>query len=145
MALGDDIRARLETRVPALTGRVKAAADLAALQKSGGWPGVTPAAHVIPAGLLGGAEVPVFPAFRQKVDRLWSVILTIRSHDATGARWIDRVEELEADILDAMLGWAPLDHAECFTLKRAALIRFEAGTMVRELTFALTDTLETRQ
>ena len=145
MALGDDIRTRLETGVPALAGRVKAAADLAALQKAGGWPGVTPAAHVIPAGLLGGAEAPLFPAFRQKVDRLWSVILTIRSHDATGARWMDRIEELEADILAAMLGWAPLDGAHVFILKRAALIRFEAGTMVREMTFALTDTLETTQ
>ena len=145
MALGDDIRARLVARVPALGGRVQAAADLAALQRSGGWPGVTPAAHVVPMGLAGGPQVPVFPRFRQKVDRLWAVILTIRSHDATGAKWLDRVEDLEAAILDALLGWAPLAHAEAFTLRRAALIRFEAGTMVRELTFALTDTLETEQ
>jgi hypothetical protein len=145
MALGDDIRARLVARVPALGGRVQAAADLAALQRSGGWPGVTPAAHVVPMGLAGGAQAPVFPRFRQKVDRLWAVILTIRSHDATGAKWIDRVEDLEAAILDAMLGWAPLAHAEAFLLKRATLIRFEAGTMVREMTFALTDTVETEQ
>ena len=145
MALGDDIRARLVDRVPALGGRVQAAADLAALQRSGGWPGVTPAAHVVPMGLAGGAQAPVFPRFRQKIDRLWSVILTIRSHDATGAKWIDRVEDLEAAILDAMLGWAPLTHAEAFVLRRAALIRFETGTMVREMTFALTDTVETEQ
>lgn len=145
MALGDDIRARLIDRVSGLGGRVQAAADLAALQRSGGWPGVTPAAHVVPMGLAGGPQAPVFPTFRQKIDRLWAVILTIRTHDANGARWLDRVEDLEADILAAMLGWAPVAHAEAFILKRAALIRFEAGTMVRELTFALTDTVETQQ
>lgn len=144
MALADDIRARLTARVPALGGRVQAANDLAALQRSGGWPGVTPAAHVIPAGMLGGAEVPVFPKFRQRVERLWSVILTIRSHDATGARWLDRIEELEAEILTAMLGWCPLDR-DPFALRRASLIRFEAGTMVRELTFSLPDIVETSQ
>ena len=145
MALGDDIRARLDAMVPALGGRIKAAADLAALQRSGGWPGVTPAAHVVPTGLAGGPQLPLYPAFRQKVDRLWSIILTIRSHDATGARWLDRVEDLEAEILAAMLGWEPIAPAECFILRRAALIRFETGTMVRELTFSLNDTVETRQ
>lgn len=144
MVLCDEIRGRLEARVPGLGGRVLAAADLAALQKAGGWPGVTPAAHVIPAGLMGGAEVPVFPKYRQKITRLWSVILTIRSHDASGARWLNRVEELEADILNAMLGWCPLDR-DPFSLSRAALIRFEAGTMVRELTFSLPDIVETSQ
>ena len=145
MGLADDIRQRLADRAPALGGRVQMAASMAALQKSGGWPATTPAAHVVPMGLAAGDAAPLIGVYRQKAARLYSVFVTIRTHDATGARWLDRIEELDEQILDAMLGWGPLPPHHAFELKRVATIRFETGTMVRELSFAIPDTLEVRQ
>lgn len=145
MALSDDLRQRLIDRVDALGGRVFLAAHMAGLQKSGSWPTTTPAAHVVPMGLAGGAATPLTGVYRQQVARLYSVFVSIRTHDATGARWLDRIEDLDAAILDAVLGWGPLPPHHAFELKRVATIRFETGTMVRELSLAIPDTLETRQ
>lgn len=145
MGLADDIRARLIERVDALGGRVQLAASMAALQKSMSWPATTPAAYVVPMGLAAGAAAPLIGVYRQKVDRLHSVFVTIRTHDATGARWLDRIEELDQSILDALLGWGPEPPHFAFELKRVRMIAFEAGTMVRELSLAIPDTVEIRQ
>lgn len=145
MALSDDLRQRLIDRVDALGGRVQLAADLASWQKAGGWPGTTPAAHVVPMGLAGGDAAPLTGVYRQKVSRLFSVFVTIRSHDASGDRWLNRIEDLDAAIMEAILGWGPLPPGFAFTLRRVATLRFETGTMVRELSFAIPDTLEIRQ
>lgn len=145
MGLADDIRQRLIDRVPALGGRVQRAANLATLQRTSSWPAQTPAAHVVPMGLAAGEAAPLIGVYRQKVARLYAVFVTIRTHDATGERWMDRIEELEAQILGALLGWGPDPPHHAFELKRAATIRFETGTMVRELSFAIPDTLEIRQ
>lgn len=145
MALADDIRQRLADRVSALGGRVHLAANMAALQKSASWPTQTPAAHVVPMGLAGGAATPLTGVYRQAVARLYSVFVTIRTHDATGARWMDRIEDLDQQILGALLGWGPEPPHFAFELRRIATIRFETGTLVRELSLAIPDTLEIRQ
>jgi hypothetical protein len=142
--LAEAVRDRLVARVPALGGRVRAAADLAALQRAGAWPGQTPAAHVLHFGIDGGAEVPLTPGFRQQVRRSVAIVLTIRGHDPTGAAWLDRIEDLLAAILAAFVGWQPPGVQGVVTLAREGTVAFEGGTMVRQILLTVTDTMETQ-
>lgn len=122
-----------------LSGRVAGAAALAALQDSGAFPQVTPAAHVVPTGLsagqpfaMGGTTVPV--------ERSFAVILTVRMHDATGRRWLDRIEELIDAITARLSGWTPDSTTRNLVqLEQAGIVSAAKGTAVYQLSFSLQD------
>lgn len=132
---------RLKTRVADLGGRVEGAADLANLMRSNALPQVTPAAHVLPTGLTGGRQTAYVGLYRQEVDRQIAVILTVRTHDATGARAMAAVAALIDAIVLALAGWQPADETGVFALRRATCVRFGEGTAVYQIDFSLPDQL----
>lgn len=132
-----DIIARLEKRVPDLSGRIEGAAAFAALLKQGALPQQTPAAHVVPAGLRGGAVSAVTGLTRQAVTETFSVVLTIRSHDRVGDGALEPLDALLPAIIAAIVGWQPPDAIDVFALTRGAVVSMSAGTLVYQLDFSL--------
>jgi hypothetical protein len=133
--------ARLAERVPILKGRVAGAASLAGLLARDAVPEQTPAAHVILSDIAGGNETALSGMYRQAVQRQISVMLTVRSHDASGRRALETIEDLIEEVIVAIAGWLPGDTAGPFSLRRARLVRFANGVFVYEITFALNDHL----
>lgn len=136
MALIEDTIARLKAQVPDLGNRVEGAASLAALARSGGVPQVALVAHVLPSGIGGGKALPLMGMYRQAVDRLVSVILTVNTGHAQGGHWAERIEALVDQIILAVLGWQPTGSAGVFGLRRAQLIDATAGVFRYEITFS---------
>lgn len=137
----DLIIARLKDRVPDLGTRVNGAAELANLTASGKLPQVTPAAHVIATGIAGGKHVAQLGSFVQTVDRLFSVILTLRSQDASGARALARIDGLISDIITALAGWDIDGRLGVFIFRRAVLLQTQDGVFAYEISFSIADQL----
>lgn len=136
--LAEDVTARLEATVPDLAGRIEGAVSLAQLIKSGALPPVTPAAHVLLMGSRGGAPSACTGLFVQPVECLVGVVLTVRSYDRTGQGAVDPVEALAADVIDALAGWSPDEHAASpFRLVRSGVVSMEGGAVVFQIEFAL--------
>ncbi len=140
----DDIIARLKGRVPAFKGRVDGATALATLLAAGAFPKTTPCAHVLPAGVMGRAENPLTCVYRQQVDRLFGVVLSLDSHDRDGARALTEAEDLIEAIHLALLGWTPPSLANqgvphVFRLRSTTLSRFEEGRASYQTIVALED------
>lgn len=134
-----DLIARLDGAVAPLAGRLRGAADLAALMKQGGWPQASPAGFVLPLGLVArGQGDAAAGAFTQRVDELFGVVLSIRAaDDVTGARALPKVDELVWAIIDAVCGWGPDEAIGVFQLRRGQLLQASAGHVVYQLDFAL--------
>lgn len=135
------IRDRLTAFVPELTGRVEGAAAFAELQRQNALPQVTPAAFVIPLGLQGGAADAVAGLFRQEVQEIVGVMLTLRSFSRTGEQALPELDALVAKVVAAVAGYAPADAVGSFRLLRGALVSMSAGTIVYQLEFSLSDQL----
>lgn len=132
---------RLKAQVPGLGQRVEGAADLARLVAQQTPPQATPAAHVFPAGLSGGAAEPMIGLYRQDVARLTAVLLTVRAQDQAGQRAVADIEALIDAIVEAIAGWAPHETRGVFVLRRAQLVSAVGGAFSYELTFSLSDEL----
>lgn len=141
MGLAALASARLGTQVPELAGRTAGAADLSRLMAQGSYPQVTPFAHVIPGGIDAQASEGITGVHGQLLRRQVVVMLTVRSHDATGARALERIEELIDAVVLALAGWTPEPGGWAFDLVSCRTAAAVAGTFVYELTFALTDLL----
>ena len=137
MSLVDQLIARLRTGVPELGNRVEGAAALGALARSGGVPQAALVAHVVPAGLVGGQDIPLTGIYRQDTTRLTTVLLTANTGHAQGGHVADRLEELIDKIILAVVGWQPPDNFGSLILRRAQLLRAEGGIFSYEITFAV--------
>ncbi len=136
-----DVITRLEAKVSDLTGRVQGAADFADLMRRNQLPQVTPAAHVLSIGMTGGHGESSTGFFTQIFEQVIGVVLTIRSHSATGDRVLDDAETLIMDVIQAIVGWGPNDEIGVFRLARAGLVSMQDGTLVYQLDFSITDQL----
>ena len=132
----DAVIARLKTRVPALRS-VEPAADMMALMAKNALPANTPAAHVVPAGLRGGAGESISNAFTQEITESLGVVVTFRNVDAVGKRGLDQADAIIDAILAALSGWAPQGVSGVCSLTRGAVLKMEATTMVYLLEFAI--------
>ncbi|WP_054007884.1 phage tail terminator protein [Cypionkella psychrotolerans] len=141
MADVDLIIDRLKARVPDLGMRVFGAAEFAALTATGAVPQVTPAVHVIPSGITGGKQNVQIGAYIQAVERMFSVILTLRAGDASGGRVLDRVSDFIESIIAALAGWELGDRIGVLQFRRCTLARAANGVFAYELTFSLSDQL----
>jgi hypothetical protein len=137
----DALITRLEAQVPTLAGRVNGAADFADLMKRNALPKATPAAHVIPLGLAGGAADASTGAFTQMFTETIGVMLTVRSYDRTGEKALGTIDTLIRSIVDAVAGWGPNDEIGVFQLSCGNLVNMSAGTIVYQLDFSITDQL----
>ncbi len=136
-----DVITRLEAQVSDLAGRVQGAADFADLMRRNQLPQVTPAAHVLSLGMTGRAGESSTGFFTQIFEQVIGVVLTIRSHSATGERVLDDAEALIMDVIRAIVGWGPNDEIGVFRLVRAGLVSMQAGTLVYQIDFSITDQL----
>lgn len=132
---------RLQERVQALNNRTEGAAQFAALMQSNSLPQQTPAAHVIPLGLQGGKSEAAASAFLQRYVEAIAVILTVRSHSATGKRSLSSIDTLIWEVVEALAGWAPGAEIGVFELARAQLVSMQTGTLVYQIEFRINDQL----
>ncbi|MGV8987649.1 MAG: phage tail terminator protein [Cypionkella sp.] len=135
-----DMISRLKDRVPDLGGRVQGAADLLRLMSSGADPQITPVAFVVPSGISGGAHSGMIGAYVQPIERLFSVVLTLRT-DASGLRALERVDALIDAIIAALAGW-DIGLTSLFVFKRCQPIRSASGSLSYEISFAVTDRIK---
>lgn len=143
MALATSVIARLKSQVTAFSNRVEGAADLTKLVNAGNLPQVTPAAHVVPAGLTGGKAHAITLAFDQMVTRQISVIVSFRQRDKTSTRGLDDVEDLLNETILALLGWTPDDAntTGVFELRGVRLLSIAGDALVYQIDFTLPDHL----
>lgn len=136
----DPVIARLGSQVGDLAGRIQGAAELTDLVNKNALPQVTPAAFVVPLGLIprdqGDAGTG---AFLQMVDEHVGVVLAVRvTGDPTGGRGLPAVGDLATAIIKALAGWEPDDDAiGVFRLVRAALVGMNAGLITYQIDFAI--------
>lgn len=141
----DAIITRLKTRVPELGNRVYGAAEFATLTATGQLPQVTPAAHVVPTGIKGGGVEAATGVYIQACERLFSVLLTIKAGDASGARALGSIVALQEAIIAALSGWALGERVGVVTFAACVTSRIAQGAFVYELSFSLPDQLRIAQ
>jgi len=134
----DAIIQKLTAEAPEL-GPVKGAVDFGALVAGGKMPQTTFSAFVLPAGLIGRTAEAAAGAFVQSFDEAVSVILAIRSFEAAGSRSIDPLRVLVMKIFETLGGWAPGDESGVLTLRTGRLVSMQAGLIVYQIDFSLTD------
>ena len=141
MAEVEDIITRLKARVPGLGGRAWGAAEFGALTATGQLPQVTPAAHIIPTGIRGGSQAPRTGAYVQSIDRLYSVVLTVKAGDASGARALPVIVDLIDAIIAALAGWDWGGRVGVMTFRGCTLARAVGGAFVYDISFSIPDQL----
>lgn len=132
---------RLNDQVPEFSGRIEGAAELAGLMRQNALPQVTPAAHVLPLGLRGGQAQAGAGTYRQEIEDVVAVLITLRAHSRTGREALPDIDTLSRKVIDAIAGWGPGDAIGVFRLARGALVSMSAGTVLYQIDFALTDQL----
>ena len=132
---------RLKARVPDLGNRVEDVGALAALIATGGMAQVTPVAHVVPTGIAGGKHLAQTGSYVQAIDRLFSVILTLRTQDPTGKRALPRLADLIDGVVLALAGWDMGGLIGVVRFRRCTLIGADRGTFAYEISFSVTDQL----
>lgn len=138
----DAIISRLQAEVLALGGRVQGALELGALVTNGAVPPTTPAAFVIPGGMIGGSAQAVSGAFVQGTEDVVQIILALRTHQATGKSGIDPLKALIDACLASLCGWRPTPAAPgVLTLQRAALVSMTAGLVVFQIDLSIQNQL----
>lgn len=135
----DDVITRIEAQVPALVGRTNGAADLMQLMKENRLPQHPVAAHVLPGGLRGGGGESAANAYTQMVDEVISIILTFRIVGPTAERVLPELEAIIRNLAQALMGWSPSDTVGVFGLRRGSVVKMEAGTLIYQLDFAISD------
>lgn len=129
---------KLTAEVPEL-GPVMGAVDFGALVAGGKMPQTTYSAFVLPAGLIGRSAEAGAGAFVQTFDEAASIILAIRSFEAAGTRAIDPLRALVMKIFETLGGWTPGDETGALVLRTGRLVSMQAGLVVYQLDFTLTD------
>lgn len=139
--LARDLICRLEETVQLLAGRVKPAADLTELVRTGALPQSSVAAFVLPIGLRARTEGDAMAgAFTQMTDDIFGVVLIVRAAgDATGARALPTIDELVRAVIQAVCGWGPEEAIGVFRLARGQLLSVDAGSVQYQLDFAISD------
>lgn len=137
----DQVIDRIKATCPGLSARVEGAAALAALMRSNALPQVTPAAHVVPLGLTAGRAETATGAYRQDIESLVGVLITLRTAGRTGGEALPDLDDLLQDVIGALAGWGPTEAMGVFRLARGQLVTMAAGTLVYQLDFALPDQL----
>ncbi|WP_436399306.1 phage tail terminator protein [Roseobacter sp. S98] len=134
-------RTRLGSEIPELTGRVRGAGNLAELTRARQFPQVTPAAHVLPAGMQGGEPDAMSGAYTQDISEGVSVVLTVRDSSPEARRVLDDLRGFILRIIEAIVGWAPENSVGVFRFVRAELVSSQQGTFIYQIDFAIADQL----
>lgn len=138
----DAIISRLRADVAEFGGRVQGALELGALIANGTIPPTTPAAFVIPGGLIGGTAQAAAGAYVQGTEDVVQIVLALRTHQATGKSGIDPLKALIDATLASLCGWRAAPEAPgVLTLQRAALVSMTAGLVVYQIDLSIQNQL----
>lgn len=138
----DAIIVKLIADVPEFGSRVQGALELGALVTNGAVPPQTPAAFVIPGGIMGGASTAVTGAYIQDADDVVQVVLALRTHQATGKKGIDPLKALIDATLACLCGWRPSPEIPgVLTLQRGALVSMTSGLVVFQIDLSIKNQL----
>ncbi len=136
-----DVISRIASLVPELSGRIEGAASFAEMVKQNALPQVTPAAHVLPLGLIGGQGEAGAGFYTQAFEEVIGVMITLRTTGATGRAGLVTIDQLVSDVINAVAGWGPDAAVGVFRLLRGQLVSMSAGTMVYQIDFSILDQL----
>lgn len=138
----DEVRARIEARVPALANRIGNAGQFAQLVERNQMPGHAVAAFVLPGALQGGNADLSVGLFRQAFQESVIVVLATRvANDPTGEKAADEITPLVREVITAVCGWGPDDAPGAFVLGAGELVGTQSGTLVYQIDFLLSDQL----
>lgn len=142
MIQAETIRDRIILRVPQLAGRIGLATEFGRIMEANQVPQQTPAAYVLPGGLVGGAASAVTGLFRQDVRDGVKVVLFVRvAGDPLGDRGRKEAEPLFRAIIENLVGWCPDDALGVLLLERALLVGSANNCLVYEIDFYINDQL----
>lgn len=68
---------------------------------------VSPSAFVMPSGKRPGPDEMITGVTHQRVSQQFTVMLGFNRAGATGADKLDEIEDVEAAVIDELLGWQP--------------------------------------
>lgn len=140
--LTDAVVLRIEASVAELAGRVRRAADLAALMRANAQPAAGLSAFVVFGGVEAAAPLPATGGHHQVVTRLVSVVTLLRAADPAAAGAADRAEALAGTLVAALAGWVPPGAMGApMVYRRSRLVSAAAGTFAYEHDFAAQDLL----
>lgn len=126
--------------IEAFAGRVDGALDLARLQRQNQLPQTTPAAFVIPAGLMGRDPDTVTGLYRQTYIETVAVVIVLRHHDDPRAtRSGDVLNGICWDVIGAVAGVEFGETCSQAVFRRGGLVSLTDGAAVYQLEFALQD------
>lgn len=139
----DEVRDRIEDKIPALAGKVRNAGEFSQLVESNQFPADLQSAFVLPGPLRGGAVIAgLGGAFVQAMGETIIVVLVCRvANDATGAKAMDTLTPLIRDVTTAICGWSPEDAVGLFALGAGELVGAAQGRVLYHLEFILEDQL----
>ena len=138
----DEVRQRIEARVPALAGRLQNAAEFAVMVETNRLPQHTPAAFVLPGAVNGGQASAMSGLFVQGLVETVIVVVVHRAHgDPLAAKAIDAAAPIVREVVGAVAGWGPDDATGTFVLGRAELVGAKDGALVFQIDFLIDDQL----
>jgi len=138
MTLISDVKARIESKVTALAGRLEEVADLAALIAAGALPQRSPAGYVIPLGFNGRPPADAAGMFIQSLDKSVGLVLVVQAPgDPKARRALATIDALEADVLDGVCGYVPDGALGELHATRGRLVSVDAGTVFYQIDFAI--------
>jgi hypothetical protein len=133
-----DIKARIETSVPALAGVLDEVADLTALVEQNALPQRSPAGFVISLGFDGREPADAAGAFVQSLDRAIGVVLVVSAKgDPKAKRALATIDTLEADVIDAVSGYVPGGAFGDVRARRGRLVSITAGAVIYQIDLAV--------
>lgn len=138
----DEVRERIEARVPELTGQIGNAGEFAKVVEANQLPQRRKGAFVLPGALAGGSAEAMTGVFKQSFAEMIAVVLVVKvANDATGNRALDEITPLVRSVIQAVCGWGPETSPGVFKLSRGELVGAAQGTLIYQIDFTLDDQL----
>lgn len=134
-----DVIDRLDEKVTALSGRIRAAEDYAALLQMKGITSAQGGAYVMPSGIRGGRVEAATGVFTQMVDEIIAVVILVPSERGLGRQ--STIGSLKKSVIEALCGWVPDDAIGPFQLVRGAMINLGDGALAFQTEFSVPDQL----
>ncbi len=133
--------ARIEARVPALSGRTRPAEDYVSLLRQKSMASAPGGAFVMPAGLRGGRPAAATGSFVQDIDEVTAVVILVPAPSKGLGRQGGTIDLLIRQVIEAVAGWAPGDEVGVFQVLRGAMINLGDAVLAYQIDFSITDQL----
>ncbi|MET4247559.1 hypothetical protein [Bradyrhizobium sp. LA6.7] len=140
--LVDSVAQRISAQVPDLAGKIEGILALASLIAAGAMPQREVCAFVVPLGFDDRGAESATGFHTQTLSHGIGVLLCIKAlGDAKARKALPTIEDLTADVVEAVAGWGPTGAVGVFTVTRGRLLSADKGLVIYQLDFALLDQL----